>query len=108
MIGGKMPSKPFVLEYLPEETTMKNVSQGYGMLILNKIEELDKNGDLITGNTIATELKIGKTTVHKHVKRLMKQGFLSSRLAKVQMPNTTVIVPIYALKKKGKSKNGKK
>jgi response regulator of citrate/malate metabolism len=108
MIGGKVDRKPFVLEYLPEETTMKSVNQGYGMLILNKIEELEKNGDLITGMTIATELNIGKTTVHKHVKRLMKQGFISNRLAKVQMPNTTVIVPIYAMKKKGKPKNGKK
>jgi len=107
MIKGSVAFKPYVIEYLPADATTGGVNQGYGMLIMNKIEEMENNGELITAPLIREKLKIGKTTVLKHLKRLMKQGFLTTRLAKIQHENSTVITPVYMIKKTKRRKNGK-
>jgi len=100
MIGGKTGFTPHVIEFLPPEATSASMNQGYGTLILNKIEELDKKGELITAPIIQEKLKIGKTTVIKHLQRFKKSGFIQERLAKIQYENTVVITPVYTMKKK--------
>jgi len=105
MIKGSTGFTPHVIEFLPEDVTSGGLNQGYSTVILSKIEEMDKNGELITAPIIQEKLNIGKTTVIKHLKRFKKSGMLSERLAKIQYENTVVITPVWTMKKK---KNGKK
>ena len=99
MIGGKTGKAPYVIEYLPVDATTGSLNHGYSSLILDKIQELDKKGELITAPIIEKKLNIGKTTVIKHMKRFKKEGIVKERLAKIQYENTVVITPVYTLKK---------
>jgi len=108
MIGGKTGFTPHVIEFLPEDATTGSLNQGYSTVILSKIEEMDKKGELITAPIIQEKLKIGKTTVIKHLQRFKKSGFIQERLAKIQYENTVVITPVYTMKKKAKDATRKK
>jgi hypothetical protein len=100
MIGGRTGKAPYVIEYLPVDATTGSLNHGYSSLIFDKIEELDKKGELITAPIIEKILNIGKTTVIKHMKKFENDGLLNVRLAKLQYENTVVITPVYTVKKK--------
>jgi hypothetical protein len=100
MIGGRTGKAPYVIEYLSVDATTGSLNRGYSSLIFDKIEELDKKGDLITAPIIEKILNIGKTTVIKHMKKFQNDGLLNVRLAKLQYENTVVITPVYTVKKK--------
>jgi len=103
MIRGSTAFTPHVIEYLPEATTTGDINQGYSTLVMNKIEEMEKAKKLVTASALKNELHVGKTTVLKHLKRFVKEGFLTMREAKIQYENNVVITPVYKLKK-GKNK----
>lgn len=99
-LTGKTGFTPHVIEFLPPGTTTSALNAGYSTIILNKIEEMDKKGDLITAPILEEVLKMGKTTVIKHLKRFEKAGMIEARLAKLQYEHTVVITPVYNMKKK--------
>lgn len=102
MIKGGIGFTPHVIEYLPEETTTGDINKGYAMLVMNKIEEMEKAKKLVTASALQKELKVGKTTILKWLKQFEKEGFVKARLAKIQTSNNVVITPVYKLKKKQK------
>ena len=106
MISGKTGFTPHVIEFLPVDQTSGAINAGYSQVILNKIEEMDKKGELITAPIIQEKLNIGKTTVIKHMTKLHKAGVLNKRLAKIRMEHTVVITPVYTMKKKKNAKKG--
>ena len=106
MIKGRTGFTPHVIEFLPIDQTSGTINAGYANVILNKIEEMDKKGELITAPIIQEKLNIGKTTVIKWMTKFHKDGILNKRLAKIRMEHTTVITPVYRMKKKKDGKKG--
>ncbi len=95
---GKIEYSGKLVEYVPDN--FPRLPNEGRQAVFDAIEKLTKEKALIIAPNIRTITGLGKTATQRHLNKLVTEGYVGLRYAKVQLEHNTVVTGVYKLTKK--------
>ena len=89
------------MTYLPEDY---KPNKSFIDVVYQAVVDMEQEGvEVIIPSKVQKRTKLGKTSVRVHLTKLVKEGYMTCRYAKVIVGDTTTITGVYKTTKKKKN-----